>query len=391
MASRFVKVPVAPSILTWARESLGMDIQEISKRLKVSKHSVSEWESGQKSPTLIQLQKLATIYKRPLAAFFLPKPPKESPLPNDFRTLSGEERKPVSSQTRLAIRRARRIDSLVAELSVSLNRDIKVQVARANLSDDPEVLAARIREDLRVGIMDQLGWKDEAEALKEWIRSLENLGVLVFQMKMPLNEARGFSLTDGTFPIIVLNSMDSRTAKAFTLFHEYAHVVTNEGGICDLEDIHNLGDEARLLERFCNHFAGAVLIPQDSLLNHDLVRSVGHLPEWPNNILSKLAKDFKVSQEVVLRRLLILGRTEEYFYRQKREDWKSELAEIRRKRKGGWQDPSRECLRENGVPFVSLVLDTFREEKITYSDVADYLSIRVKHLSKVEQFVRGMI
>ena len=53
--------------------------------------------------------------------------------------------------------------------------------------------------------------------------------------------------------------------------------------------------------------------------------------------------------------------------------------------------PPRKCIQENGVPFVSLVLESYKKDKITYSDVADYLGIRLKHLPKVEQLVRGNV
>lgn len=65
------------------------------------------------------------------------------------------------------------------------------------------------------------------------------------------------------------------------------------------------------------------------------------------------------------------------------------LLDIYKLKKGGGPPPPRKCIQENGVPFVSLVLESYAKEKITYSDVADYLGIRLKHLPKVERLVRG--
>ena len=391
MPPRFVEVPVKPTLLKWARESVGLDIPEISKKLKVSEDVVTKWESGQKRPTLIQIEKLASIYKRPLAIFFLSEPPKDSPLPNDFRTLPEEEKAPLSPETRLAIRRAWRANYLAAELSRSLERETIPKIERADLSDDPESVAAKTRETLGVQIESQFGWKNQYEALNEWRKSIEDKGIFVFQMGMPIKETRGFSLTESRFPVIVLNTRDSVTARIFTLFHEYGHILLNKSGICDMEDRHYLTDEIKLLERFCNHFAGSVLVPKEHLLNHELVRSTNYFPEWPDEVLRKTANDFKVSQEVILRKLLILGMTEEDFYRSKREQWKLEIRGIQKKKKGGRQIPPRKCIQENGVTYVSLVLDGYRENRITYSEVADYLSIQTKHLRRVEQLLRGMI
>ena len=97
-----------------------------------------------------------------------------------------------------------------------------------------------------------------------------------------------------------------------------------------------------------------------------------------------MARDFKVSREVVLRRLLILGRTTERFYQQKRREWERPL----RRPKGGRRVPPKQCVRQNGIPFTSLVLESARQEKITYRDVSDYLSIGLKHLPAVESLLR---
>jgi hypothetical protein len=42
-----------------------------------------------------------------------------------------------------------------------------------------------------------------------------------------------------------------------------------------------------------------------------------------------------------------------------------------------------------GVPYVRAVLDALHSDRITLSDVSDYLGVRVKHLPKIETFVLG--
>jgi Zn-dependent peptidase ImmA (M78 family)/DNA-binding XRE family transcriptional regulator len=388
MPQKSLEVVVEPKVLIWARESVGMNIGEVAKRIKTSEDTVNKWESGQKKPTLIQLEKLAkTIYKRPLAAFFLPEPPEELPLPEDFRTLPLDKRRPFSPKTRLAIRRARRLQSLASELAKSLNRKIITEVGRANLSDDPEVVANRARMQFGVEIQAQFSWKNEAEALNEWKKAVEKCGVFVFQIGMPLEETRGFSLTAGEFPAIVLNLHDAINGRIFSLFHEYGHLLLNDSGICDMGDQDYLPGESKLIEKFCNHFAGAILVPKDVLINHELIKSREYSTYWSNEILKELAKSFNVSQEVILRRLLILGWADKDFYTSKHEEWKK----TEYQRRGGRRNPPKECIQKNGTPFVSLVLESHRKEKITYSDVADYLAIPLKHLPKIEQFVRGKI
>ena len=92
MATNNQVVKIEPSILVWARETLGMSITEVANKLDKDRETVKQWEIGKTTPSLAQLEKLAyTIYKRPLAVFFLPKPPKESTAKQDFRTLPDKE------------------------------------------------------------------------------------------------------------------------------------------------------------------------------------------------------------------------------------------------------------------------------------------------------------
>jgi len=233
-----LEVAVEPKVLIWARESIGRDIVEVAKKFKVSEDAVANWESGQKRPTLIQLEKLAKIvYKRPLAVFLLSEPPKEPPLPEDFRTLPLEKKKPLSSKALLAIRKARRLQSLAIDLAMGLNREIPASVRRVGSSEDPEHLAAKTREHLGIGIQTQFEWKDEKEALNEWKKAVEKQGVFIFQIGIPPEDnIRGFSLLESKPSAIVLNLRDVTRGKIFSLFHEYAHLLLNTEGICDMEE-----------------------------------------------------------------------------------------------------------------------------------------------------------
>jgi Zn-dependent peptidase ImmA (M78 family)/DNA-binding XRE family transcriptional regulator len=389
MPRRSFEVDIKPKILIWARESIGINAEDIAKRLNVSKDTIKNWELGKKKPTLVQIKELSKIYKRPLGVFFLSEPPAELPLPKDFRSLSSKRGKPFSVKTILAIRRARRLQSLAIELAKVTNNEITLKITKITQSDDPEIISKKIRDQLGVKIQTQYGWKNEYVAFKEWRKVIENLGILVFQISMPIEETRGFSLAEGNIPVIVLNEKDSIRARIFSLFHEYGHLLLDKGGLCDMKEQTDLLDETMLIEKFCNHFAGAILVPKDALKNHRLLESTTLSTLWSDENLKKLSKDFKVSQEVILRRLLMLKLTSLNFYQKKREEWetitKKEEKQIIRRR----QKPHKKCIQENGVPMVSLVLESFRKDKITYSDVSDYLAIQLKHLPKVEQLIES--
>jgi Zn-dependent peptidase ImmA (M78 family)/DNA-binding XRE family transcriptional regulator len=372
------EISVESGVLKWARETIGKSIEDVAKRLDLSENVVEKWENGERRPTLKQLRELSTFYKRPLAVFFLAGPPTEAPIPTDFRTLPRRVKKPFSEKTLLAMRRARRLQSLTRDLNRSLDRESRVGIGQATLADSPATLASRTRGHLCVATEEQWEWKDEAMALAQWKRHVEECGVLVFELPFPIEEGRAFSFADGDQPVIALNSNDSTNGRIFSLFHEYGHLLLGQSGICDLSE------EGKVVEQFCNRFAGELLVPGPALLAHPSVEVHGILTVWKDEDLQQTAREFKVSREVVLRRLLILGRTTERFYQQKRKEW--ELPP--RRRKGGRRIPPKQCVRQNGIPFTSLVLESARQEKITYRDVSDYLSIGLKHLAAVESLLR---
>ena len=99
-------IRIEPSILIWARESLGLTLAEVALKLDKDRDTIQQWEYGNAYPTLAQLEQLAyKIYKRPLAVFFLPKAPKETTPKQDFRTLPDNEITNLSPELRLFIRK----------------------------------------------------------------------------------------------------------------------------------------------------------------------------------------------------------------------------------------------------------------------------------------------
>jgi transcriptional regulator with XRE-family HTH domain len=83
-------VQVEPSVLVWARTSIGLDEDRAARKIGVVIGTLKKWESGESSPTLPQLRKAAAAYRRPLAVLLLPAPAKDFDALRDFR--AGPER-----------------------------------------------------------------------------------------------------------------------------------------------------------------------------------------------------------------------------------------------------------------------------------------------------------
>ena len=377
---------VNPTVLRWARESAGVELGAVARRLNVKPETVANWEEGGASPTLGTVQKLATLYKRPLAAFFLPRPPADPPLPRDFRVLPGTRTPHLSPEVRLAIREARRVQFLATELADELDERGASLVGRAKGSTDPEVLAAEERARLGVSVEQQSRWRSAHAALREWRAAIESQALLTLQLPMPLEELRGCSFGDGGIPTIVLSSRDAVHARIFTLLHEYAHLLLGASALCVPESGAQLGGDIGRIEVFCNAFAGAFLVPPEALRKDRGVRADLRPGKVSLTLLGQLGARFRVSREVILHRLRGLRLISKAELEARIQELEDRGRAQPRARKGG-PPPARRCVQEKGQYFANLVFQAQTHELITYSDVADYLSVRVRHVSEVQSLL----
>ena len=235
--ARSVEAIVKPDLLVWARTSAGYDVAQAAKKLGARRERIEAWERGKEKPTVAQLRKLAEIYKRPLAVFYLPKPPKSFDAMHDFRRMPGQISGVESPELRVEIRRALYRREIALDLYKALEESPPELKARAEATEDPEEVAHRMRDLIGVSPNQQRKWKDENEAIRAWRTAIENLGVLVFQARdVEPREMLGFSFAETPLPVIVANIKDSPRRRIFTMLHELAHILLRQDAICDLDD-----------------------------------------------------------------------------------------------------------------------------------------------------------
>lgn len=374
-------------LLIWGRKNAGLNIDQASKKVGVPVERLSSWESGENRPTINQLRKLAQAYKRPLAVFYLPKPPRDFQPLRDYRRLTAVPRQADSPGLLLEVRRAWARREIAMELYEDLDEKPPQFPITTSTADDPEGLALKIRAELGITPEIQSRFGGDHKALNWWRDSLESKGILVFQAtEVDVSEMRGFSLTDRPLPVVVVNIKDSPLARIFTMLHELVHVSIRQGGVCDLDEVAHRHPAEQQVEVFSNQVAGAVLIPEKELLSEELV--LAHpkgVEEWSDNEIASLARRYCVSQEVLLRRLLICGLTTKEFYQEKRTQYTAR----RKPSDKGFAPPAQMAISAAGNAFVRLVLDNYYRENITSSDVADFLNVKLKHLGEIEQKVIG--
>jgi Zn-dependent peptidase ImmA (M78 family) len=381
---------VQGDVLRWARETAGLDAGAAAKRLKVKPDRVAAWEVAGGKFSLVKLREIGAAYKRPLAALLLPQAPTEPPGPVDYRTVPDSERRPLSPRTILALRRARRVQRLARELALTTNEPPRPRLDRIALTDDPDVVAATVRQALGITFAEQRSWRSDSEALRRWSQAVEHWGVLVLQASLVVKEIRGVSMGDIEPPAVVVSTKDAPTARCFSLFHELCHLLVASPGMCDLlvEEANPIpaADRAgaRRVESFCNRFAASVLVPDADL--RAVVRGPTGRDRWSDEQLGATADIFKVSREALLLRFVSLGWATQAFYLRKREEWRE--AAKRPGPKFGPR-PAGKCIRNNGSTFVALTLKAHERGVITRRDVGDYLGVQLRHVPAIESLLRA--
>jgi len=374
------------TLLVWARVNTGLTVEEAAGKIGVPVDRLERWEAGEERLSIAQLRKVAVVYKRPLAVFYLSEPPRDFQPLRDFRRLPAAEGG-LSPELRAAIRRAHTQREVALELRAVADEPVKDAPRIKPVPKDPEEFAALARGLLGVGLETQYDWTDAGRALNGWIAAMEDLDVLVFQtQRIALGEMRGFSITAPKLPVVVLNGGDAARARIFTLLHEFVHVLIATAGVCDLQERRDVGATDDV-EVFCNRVAAATLLPAEVFLREPRVAAAPSSGRWADDTLRTLSERYSVSQEVILRRLYSLGLTNWDFLQEKTGEYQLAYEEHRERgaAKPGRPGYYRMRVRDLGRPLIRLALDAYYRDDINASELAGYLEVKLNKLPQLEK------
>ena len=372
------RVRVQPALLRWARERSRRSAADLQKRFS----RLEAWEQGSTLPTLKQLEAYARATRTPIGYFFLQEPPVESLPVTDFRTVGNADvRRPSPDLLDMLYLCQQRQDWYRDEARTSGEQPLAF-VGSLDTSEDTITGAARLRDTLGFDIEQQRKAPTWDQALRQFIRHADASGVLVMvsgvvgsntHRLLDPKEFRGFALADPFAPLVFINGKDAKAAQIFTLAHEIAHLWLGESGVSNpqVEDADFVADAEstphRSSENWCNLVAAELLVPANVLCKEFSADTP--LPTEAN----RLARRFKVSVPVVLRRIKdVVGLSHDAYWQAYRQAAKQ--AQESRRSSGGdsYRNVGARCSKRFARALVASVL----EGRTSYTESMRLLDIK---------------
>ena len=392
MAKQDTTIRINSDVLKWIIRNSGWDAKELSEKTNIRAESITKWETRTTPIRVKDLQVIAKAIDRPLSTMLLPKPPMEKDL-TDYRKVGGNSGRKMDKKTLTAIRNAKYVQSNARDLLELRSEGVLPDIHTRTLDDDPEEVAKMERK--------VLGWDTEKrhpeESIDKFISrmyqtlkdNIESLNIFVMQASVPLSDARGFTLTGGYPRVILVNSTDKARPKLFTLLHEYAHLLLKTDGICmtHSEDFKWTEGQDTSVERWCNTFAGAVIMPKEEFIEKFESADARHDPD--RVVLSMSSKFYTSKTAAVIRIINLLGNDHR---RKKYIKCYTEIASrpISVASRGGGGDGrnmAKECVNRNGKKYVRIVSDSRERDLINTSDMIKYLSLKTKYFERLNLWI----
>jgi Zn-dependent peptidase ImmA (M78 family)/DNA-binding XRE family transcriptional regulator len=205
-------------------------------------------------------------------------------------------------------------------------------------------------------------WKFGTTPIYDLIGFLEDLGIKIFEVD-DQEDFVGFSCWMKKTPVIVVNTRNKDIPRRrFTVLHELSHLL--------LKFKANTSEKA--VERFCDQFAGAMLLPEEAL-NEYLVSDSISLEE-----LKRIKVKFGISIIAILVRMASIN----FISWDKYHEWKELYF--------SWKNKDVDYFGNETVSrFDYLLARALREEKISYSKASELIQKPISELKSEYLFKKN--
>lgn len=377
---------INPQRLIWCCDSHGITPQELANKLGIASLRLEAVMAGEDGLTFNQLRQIADYFGRGVLFFLEEGPVDDAQIHTpQFRTLANQ--KPaLSPNLKALIQRAEKQREIYLSLREELDDADWLHFS------PPDLPAANLPEAARL-TRQWLGLAAENN-FETYRTAVEAKGILVFRSngyngKWQIakdDPILGFTLYDPSCPMIVIKKQRWETRQTFTLMHELGHLLLHQSSVID--DEQDIYDPHTAQEREANAFAGQLLVPDPflaTIVDSDRPDDAAHYDEW----LSQPRRAWGVSSEVILRRLLDVGRLPPSDYQAYRQWWRQ--PRIVPEGRGNRQYRYREPKHVFGNTYVRTVLDALNAQHITLAKASSYLdNLKIQDLHKLERHCVGL-
>lgn len=368
--------------LQWCCDEIGITVEELSKKTRVSSVALKDLFDGKKGLTYIQLKILADFFGRGVFFFLEEGDVTEERVHSaNFRTLTNQ--KPyLSLNMRKFIERVER------------KRDEYLWLLEELEGTRPDFELPELRGTIEEKALQLRRWLElpERNSYETYREAIESKGIFVLQSlgyqgkwKIPKESPiLGFSLWHQKMPVIVVRKETTKERQTFTLIHEFAHLVLHRTSRIDDENDFLANDHG--VEKEANQFAGNLLLPTDFLREINTNKLPNNFDEY-SDWFKNFRKQWGVSTEVILRRLVDTRRIDIALYRGYR-DWISR--QNISQSSGGHRYRDREPLHIFGTKYVQKVLDAKNFDVITLYKASKFLDdLKINYLHQLEGHLVG--
>jgi Zn-dependent peptidase ImmA (M78 family) len=380
-----------PQILTWARETAGLTVDEAAHalgfkdaRARTAAERLHAMEAGEEEPSRSVLLTMARVYHRSLLVFYLSEPPRTGDRGQDFRRAPGMKPPEYDPTLDALIRDIRGRQAVVKDLLEQTEPRRIEYVASVTIDVSPAELAYRITDRLGFSLTEfrqrssvQAAFtylRERVEVSGAFVLLLGNLGN--YQTNIPSGVFRGYAIADPVAPFIVVNDQDAQIAWAFTTLHELTHLWLGATGVSgESTDTH--------LESYCNSVAGAMLLPDHEMNELRFLRRAS-LQETINAV-AQFARVRHVSRPMVAYKLLrvdlITHARWQELDKHYEDQWIAAQAQLaaKDKKEGG---PSYYVVKRHrlGYALLDLVKNSLAEGFLTYTKAGQVLGVKPRNV-----------
>lgn len=269
-----------------ARQYNAMTIGDVAQALDVSNQSISQFENNKAEPKLENIFLLSNLLGFPKEYFYERDDTNVTIGNTYFRSLASTSKKERNAQVE-RVKLLSKIYEAIQNYIAFPEFDLEMQADKT-----PEELADYVREKWGLGGM----------PIYNLIDVMEKHGVVITNAFEDNKDIDAYShveiIAHKVVPIVILGYEANIFRQQFNAAHELGHILTD--GQYELEELSKA--EYRDMEKFMNRFAGALLIPEEMLLND--LRGNGRLDI---RYYIELKKKYRVSAQALIVRANQIG------------------------------------------------------------------------------------